>query len=104
MALSTFIIPPSRVTRTPVYVPVTQKTGTLLEPKYSIRLIDCGLESSCIHDPGHGCEECPLNKKEVCTAKPGDICYWGVHVTYGELSDEQRESVDRSVYLKIASE
>ena len=103
MALSTFIIPPSRVTRTLVYVPVTQKTGNLLEPKYQIGLINCSLESSSINVQ-HVCEKCPLNKKEVCTAKPGDICYWGVHVTYGELSDEQRESVDRSVYLKIASE
>ena len=104
MALSTFIIPPSSVTRTLVYVPVTQKTGTILEPEYSIRLINCTLESSGINDITLTCEKCPLNKKEVCTAKPGNICYWGRHVTYGELSDEQRESVDRSVYLKIASE
>ncbi len=104
MALSTFIITPSQATKTTIYVPVTQKTGTLLEPKYSIKLVDCNLESSSIYNPRTVCDECPLNQEAVCTAKPGNTCYWGRHVTYGELSDEQRDAVNQSVYLKKASE
>lgn len=104
MALSTFIIPPDGVTKTLVYVPVTRKTGTLLEPKYNLQLLGCSLQSSAFDSQTRVCENCPLNVKEACTAKPHQTCYWGRHVTYAELSDEQREAVDRTVYLNSKPE
>ena len=104
MALSTFIIPPVGVTKTLVYVPVTRKTGNFLEPQYKLELLCCNLQSSNFHYHNPPCENCPLNVKEACTAKPHQTCYWGRHVTYAELSDEQREAVDRTVYLNSKPE
>ena len=71
----------------------------------SLEIVDCDSTYSRSLDTDEiTCLSCPLNVKSVCTAEPGDTCFWGEHVGYGELSDEQRQSVDKSVYLKNKSD
>ena len=70
-------------------------------PQSNLNIVDCDSDNSrCFRVDEITCGSCPSNLENTCTAKPGDTCFWGYHVSYDNLSPLQKDSVCRSVYLK----
>lgn len=86
--------------------PISNQSGarvfaTNTTSQSSLEIVDCDSTYSRSLDTDEiTCFSCPSNVENTCTAKPGDTCFWGEHVKYESLSIQQRNSLNRSVYLK----